>query len=69
MLEYKIEKGSDEFADNSLSTAFCEICSKESVLLVSINEYHKDGTIKIHNGCSRHFIELYNKVTKEAKNK
>ena len=37
MLEYKIEKGLDEFADNSLSTAFCEICSKESVLLVSIN--------------------------------
>ncbi len=36
---------------------------------ISVNEFHKDGTIKIHYTCSNHIVELYNKIVKEIENK
>ncbi len=48
----------------------CEICSKEKkaiarkTTIASVNEYHKDGIIKIHHVCSSHILDLYNKIIK-----
>jgi hypothetical protein len=36
---------------------------------ISVNEFHKDGIIKIHYPCSNHIIDLYNKIVKEIENK
>jgi hypothetical protein len=35
---------------------------------ISVNEFHKDGTIKIHYTCSKHMIDLYNKIVKGIEN-
>ena len=60
----------------SSSSSFycCEVCgvkpaevaAKKS--LASINEFHKDGTIKIHYTCSKHIVNLYKQITKEIEN-
>ena len=54
----------------------CEICEadvtlprKPGIEAVGLNEYHKDGTIKIHHTCSKHIIDLYNKIVEEIENK
>jgi hypothetical protein len=63
MLKYYLEK-----EEKSL----CEMCEaditlpkKPGISKVGLNEYHKDGTIKIHNACSKHIIDLYNKIVEE----
>jgi len=50
----------------------CEICGeditlprKPGIATVGLNEYHKNGTIKIHHTCSKHIIDLYNKIVEE----
>jgi hypothetical protein len=52
--------------------ALYEICgenvtlpTKPGIATVCLNEYHKDGTIKIHHSCPKHIIDLYNKIVKE----
>jgi hypothetical protein len=48
----------------------CEICSNKNqatarkATIASVNEYHKDGIIKIHHVCSNHIVDLYNKLIK-----
>lgn len=61
MQKYSLEKEKEE--------ALCEICgenillpNKPGIARVGMNEYHKDGTIKIHNACSKHIVDLYNKI-------
>jgi hypothetical protein len=56
--------------------SLCEICEadvtlprKPGIEEVGLNEYHKDGTIKIHHTCSKHIIDLYNKIVEEIENK
>jgi hypothetical protein len=48
----------------------CEICgtkpTKKSTVL-SIKEFYRDGTTKIHYTCSNHIVDLYNKIIKEIK--
>ena len=64
MLRYKLEE------KKSLS---CEVCGAKMAAMkattISVNEFHKDGTIKIHYTCSNHIVELYNKIVKEIENK
>ncbi len=67
MLKYSLEK-----EEKSL----CEICgenvtlpTKPGIEAVGLNEYHKDGTIKIHHSCPKHIIDLYNKIVEEIENK
>jgi len=43
--------------------------SKPGIATVGLNGYHKDGTIKIHNACSKHIIDLYNKIVEEIEDK
>jgi hypothetical protein len=44
----------------------CEVCSAKmaamKVTAISVNEFNKDGTIKIHYTCSNHIVELYKKL-------
>ena len=67
MLKYKLEKYM------SVSSSFyCEVCGTKpakSAVEASINEFHKDGTIKKHYTCPNHIIDLYNKIVKEIENK
>ena len=62
MTKYKLEK--------KLTKSSCELCSPKiktkKAVITSVNEYHKDGTIKIHHTCSNHIIDLYNKIIKET---
>jgi hypothetical protein len=53
-------------------TSVYEICGGNVILTrnpgiatVGLNEYHKDGAIKIHYSCSNHIIDLYNKIVIE----
>jgi len=53
--------------------SLCEICGeditlprKPGIATVGLNEYHKNGTIKIHHTCSKHIIDLYNKIVEEG---
>ena len=54
MLRYKLEE------KKSLS---CEVCgltlAARKAATISVNEFHKDGTIKIHYTCSNHIVDLY----------
>jgi hypothetical protein len=43
--------------------------AKPGIATVGLNEYHKDGTIKIHHACSKHMIDLYNQIVEEIENK
>ena len=36
---------------------------------ISVNEFPKDGTTKIHYTCSNHIVDLYHKIVKEIENK
>jgi hypothetical protein len=69
LYKYKLEKKS------VLESAFsCEVCGRnpaQSLITVreSVNEFHKDGTIKIHYSCSRHIVDLYKKITNEIEQK
>lgn len=65
MLKYKLENKLEE----NNPTIYCEICGKKQTLLPSINEYHKDGTIKMHYSCSNHIVALYNVIIKDIENK
>jgi hypothetical protein len=65
MLKYKLENKLEE----NNSTIYCEICGKESALQPSINEYHKEGSIKMHYTCSNHIVDLYYKIIKNIENK
>jgi hypothetical protein len=56
MLKYKLE--------NKLEDYSCEVCGKKTKLEASLNEYHKDGTIKKHYACTKHIIVLYNIIIK-----
>lgn len=53
----------------------CEICSNKnqatarSATIARVNEYHKDGIIKIHHVCSSHILDLYNKIIKVIESK
>jgi|GEM_PF-812956 len=43
----------------------CEICSEKllkTIAVIDVNEFHKDGTIKIHHSCSNHIVDLYNRI-------
>ena len=64
MLRYKLEEK---------KLICCEVCgvkiAARKVAAISVNEFHKDGTIKIHYICSNHIVDLYNKIVKEIKNK
>ena len=67
MLKYSLEEEKE---------ALCEICGenvtlplKPGIARVGMNEYHKDGTIKIHNACSNHIVDLYNRLVEEIGNK
>ncbi|HET9806267.1 MAG TPA: hypothetical protein VFP49_05125 [Nitrososphaeraceae archaeon] len=59
MLRYKLEEK---------KSFYCEVCG-EKTAAISIKEFHKDGTTKIHYTCSNHIIDLYNKIIKEIENK
>lgn len=65
MLKYKLEKNKSV----SSSSCYCEVCGRKPARIAGINEFHKDGTNKIHHSCSKHIIDLYNKITKEIENK
>jgi hypothetical protein len=69
MLEYKLEQNKSA----SISLSFCcEVCGTKQAaknIPTSINEFYKDGTIKIHYTCSNHIVDLYNKIVKEIENK
>jgi hypothetical protein len=39
----------------------CEVCDKK-LAIAGVNEFHKDGTIKIHYTCSNHILDIYNKI-------
>jgi hypothetical protein len=64
MLRYKLEE------KKLLS---CEVCGVKMPVMkataISVNEFHRDGTIKIHYTCFNHIVELYNKIVKEIENK
>ena len=51
----------------------CEVCGVKMPAMkatrISVNEFHKDGTIKIHYTCSNHIVDFYNKIVKEIENK
>jgi hypothetical protein len=55
----------------------CEVCGVKKMTerkaagaaAISVNEFHKDGTIKIHYTCSNHIVDLYNKIIKEIESK
>ena len=51
MMKNKIEKDSSS----------CEVCD-EKPARAGVNEFHKDGTIKIHYTCSNHILDIYNKI-------
>ena len=69
MLKYKLE----ETKSTPTSLSFCcEVCGKKTAaknVPATINEFHKDGTIKMHYTCSNHFVDLYNKIVEEIENK
>ncbi|HJU59600.1 MAG TPA: hypothetical protein VJ583_07605 [Nitrososphaeraceae archaeon] len=50
----------------------CEVCgrkpTKQATTAISLKEFHKDGTTKIHYTCSNHSVDLYNKIIKEIEN-
>jgi hypothetical protein len=59
-------------SSSSSSSFGCEICNTKpakKALATSINEFYKDGTIKIHYTCSKHIVDIYNKIVKEIENK
>jgi hypothetical protein len=64
MLKYKLEE------KNSYC---CEVCgtkpTKQATAATSLKEFHKDGTTKIHYTCSKHIVDLYNKIIQEIENK
>ena len=70
MSKYKLEN-----KIKSMSTSCCEFCGlkqgqvgkEETVMTImeSVNEFYKDGTVKIHYSCSSHIVDLYKKITKE----
>ena len=64
MLKYKLENKLEE----NNSTIYCEICGEKPALQPSLNEYHKDGTIKVHYSCSHHILDLYNVIIKNIEN-
>ena len=67
MLKYNL-KGKSKIT----TSIGCEICNtkpNKKALVTSINAYHKDGTIQIHYACSKHLVDLYNKITKELEEK
>lgn len=67
LLRYKLEE----------KKAFCcEVCGVKKITekraaaaAITVNEFHKDGTIKIHYTCSNHIVDLYNKIIKEIESK
>jgi hypothetical protein len=64
MLRYKLEEK---------KSFCCEVCganmAARKTAAISVNEFHKDGTIKIHYTCSNHMVDLYKKIVKEIENK
>ena len=42
----------------------CEVCYEQPAK-TSVNEFHKDGTIKIHHTCLNHVLDIYNKIERE----
>ncbi|HJT85717.1 MAG TPA: hypothetical protein VJ697_14640 [Nitrososphaeraceae archaeon] len=70
MSTYKLEN-----KIKSMSTFCCEFCGlkqgqvgkEERVMTIieSVNEFYKDGTVKIHYSCSSHIVELYKKITRK----
>ncbi|HEY5736983.1 MAG TPA: hypothetical protein VIS28_01795 [Nitrososphaeraceae archaeon] len=64
MLRYKLEE------KKSLSY---EVCGAKMAAMkataISVNEFHKDGTTKIHYTCSNHIVDLYHKIVKKIENK
>jgi hypothetical protein len=65
MLKYKLENK----LEANETTIYCEICGKKTALQPSINEYHKEGTVKMHYTCSNHIVDLYNKIIKDIESK
>jgi hypothetical protein len=62
MQNYKLE---NKLEDNLIY--YCEICGKSTNS--SVNEFRKDGTIKIHYTCSNHIVDLYNKIMRDNNRK
>jgi hypothetical protein len=67
-VESKLE-GKSKGATSSFGCEICNIKPVKKTLATSINEFHKDGTIKIHYTCSKHIVDIYNKIVKEIENK
>jgi hypothetical protein len=70
MLEYTQEENKLK----SSSLFYCEVCGtkptkKAVATIASINEFYKDGTIKIHYTCSNHIVDLYNKIMRDNNRK
>ena len=71
-LEEKREVAKTTTTTTTTSSFGCEICNTKpakKALATSINEFYKDGTIKIHYTCSKHIVDIYNKIVKEIENK
>ncbi|HJT84574.1 MAG TPA: hypothetical protein VJ697_08830 [Nitrososphaeraceae archaeon] len=81
MSNYNIEKMDEYRLDTTklTSTINCEVCGLKQRQIVesettitkirSINEFCRDGIIKVHFSCSNHIVELFNQITKEIENK
>jgi hypothetical protein len=72
LIESKLKEKREVAKTTTTSSFGCEICNTKpakKALATSINEFHKDGTIKIHYTCSKHIVDIYNKIVKEIENK
>jgi hypothetical protein len=70
MSSYKLQK---ILASPSIFS--CEVCglnrgksveeeTAKTTTMRSINEFRRDGTIKVHFSCSNHVVELFKQITK-----
>ncbi|MGE0242615.1 MAG: hypothetical protein AB7P56_01670 [Nitrososphaeraceae archaeon] len=72
MSGYKLERKL-----NSTLTCCCEVCGlkrgqseeEKAMTTMSINEFCRDGSIKVHFSCSNHIVALFNQIAKEIENK
>jgi hypothetical protein len=63
MSRYKLE-------NKSIAVFSCEVCGRDLTqspitMVESVNEFHKDGTVKIHYSCSSHIVDLFKKIIKK----
>ena len=61
MVKYKLKE------KNSFCCEVCGTKPAKKATAVSLKEFYRDGTTKIHYTCSNHIVDLYNKIIKEIK--